>query len=257
MIDRECLELPDGYSKIVHGIAEALARTNLPGECSRILWVIFRKTYGFDKKADRIALSQFVEYTGMAKANCQRALKKLISRNIIKCENGVYSFNKYSDQWGTPIGSPMGLQSEAPQGDSNRSTGGLQSEYKRDSNRKPTIENRNITIESSSSILQSEAPPEEHKVRKVYELLYYSDWRHLVSDGTAMKWVRSLVGEVGAVKAESGVVAIIEFYKGRGIPIPNRMNGRVKVFDWCRTQREQKETTDQMIERIYGETGTN
>lgn len=98
----------------------------------------------------------------------------------------------------------------------------------------PNRTEQNQTEASSCSLPTPLPVLNEGKVRKVYELLYNSDWRHLVSDNTAFNWVRSLIRSVGEEKAEDGVNSIIEFYKTRGLFIPNKLNGRVKVFDWCK-----------------------
>jgi len=73
----------NGHIDIAHEIAEALARIRLSGEESQCLWVIFRKTYGWHKKEDKISLSQFTELTGIKKQNVNRALIKLSSKKII------------------------------------------------------------------------------------------------------------------------------------------------------------------------------
>lgn len=69
----------------------------------QVLWVIFRKTYGWQKKTDRIALSQFALATKLKKPAIVRALKRLIVKNIIiKKDNDMtntYGFNKDFSQW--------------------------------------------------------------------------------------------------------------------------------------------------------------
>lgn len=79
-------QLENGYTRIANDILEALCRVRVPGEVRQIFDVILRKTYGFNKKADRISLSQFVLATGMKKPSIIRAQKagvyhKLIYRN--------------------------------------------------------------------------------------------------------------------------------------------------------------------------------
>ena len=45
--------------------------------------MIFIKTYGWKKKEDWIALSQFQSMTGISKPSIIRALNKLFTKNII------------------------------------------------------------------------------------------------------------------------------------------------------------------------------
>jgi phage replication O-like protein O len=93
----------NGYTRIAHEIMEALARIRVPGRAMQVLFVILRKTYGFGKKADAIALSQFNLATGIKKSNICRALKQLESMSlIIKNDNGntvSYQFNKDYSTW--------------------------------------------------------------------------------------------------------------------------------------------------------------
>ncbi len=93
----------NGYTKIANEILDHLAKLRINGEAMQVLWVVFRKTYGFNKKEDAIALSQFVESTGMRKPDVCRALNKLESIGVIsKKANAVankYVFIKNYDLW--------------------------------------------------------------------------------------------------------------------------------------------------------------
>ena len=68
------------------------------------LLFIIRKTYGFNKKKDEIALSQFVKATGVSKSHICRALSQLEDKKIIVAKKGnktttTYSFNKNYKGW--------------------------------------------------------------------------------------------------------------------------------------------------------------
>lgn len=94
----------EGHVDIANEIVEALARTRISGSEMQILWVIFRKTYGWHKKEDEIALSQFTEMTGIPKPHVVRYLKKLLHKKVIAIAqngNGItsYGFNKDFDKW--------------------------------------------------------------------------------------------------------------------------------------------------------------
>ena len=97
-------QIENGYTKIANEIIEALAGIRISGEEMQALWVILRKTYGWNKKEDKISLSQFALLTGVKKPNIIRAIKKLLSKKIIiiKNDNGnplKYRFNKDFDAW--------------------------------------------------------------------------------------------------------------------------------------------------------------
>ena len=100
----------NGHTGIANEIIEALAKTRIPGEAMQVLWVIFRKTYGWDKIEDWISLGQFSKLTGLHKQTVFKAIKKLQKMNIVtKKGDGVtkkgdaqkltYSFNKDYETW--------------------------------------------------------------------------------------------------------------------------------------------------------------
>jgi len=96
-------QIEDGHIDIANELAEALARIRISGEEMQCLWVILRKTYGWHKKRDWIPLSQFQDMTNLKRPNIIRAIKKLITKNIvIKNDNGngkTYGFNKHYKTW--------------------------------------------------------------------------------------------------------------------------------------------------------------
>lgn len=92
-------QIEDGFIRIANGIAKQLAKTYMSSYESQILWVLFVKTYGFNKKEDWISNSQFVECTGIHKAHISRTIKKLISRNIVTQTGNKIAFQKDSTLW--------------------------------------------------------------------------------------------------------------------------------------------------------------
>lgn len=75
----------NGYIPIANEIAERFCETKhrISGDEWTILWIILRKTYGWNKPEDAIPLSQFTEISGMKRQNVHRALKKLSSKKMI------------------------------------------------------------------------------------------------------------------------------------------------------------------------------
>lgn len=84
---------------IANEIVEILAKTQLNGYEIRYLWVLWRKTYGWQKKEDFIANSQFVELTGLKKQHIWRTEQRLIQRNIVTKNGNLLAFNKDYDKW--------------------------------------------------------------------------------------------------------------------------------------------------------------
>jgi len=96
-------QVENGYTRIANEILEALAKININGEARQVLDVIIRKTYGFQKKQDKISLSQFALTTSLKKSAVCRGLKRLQKMNIIiKIDNEdctIYRFNKDFESW--------------------------------------------------------------------------------------------------------------------------------------------------------------
>ena len=95
----------NGYLAIPHDIAEALMRTRLSPNQSRLLWAILRKTWGWHKESDWISNSQFVEMTGISRGHVSRGIRELVMRNIVTRAGNKTAFNKDYTQWRElPIG---------------------------------------------------------------------------------------------------------------------------------------------------------
>jgi phage replication O-like protein O len=94
----------NGYTAIANELFDALVRTRVSGEDRQVLDFIIRKTYGFNKKEDRISLSQFQEATTMHRSNICRSIERLLGRNIIiknaTSKGNSYGFVKDFDKWG-------------------------------------------------------------------------------------------------------------------------------------------------------------
>ena len=106
----------NGYTAIANEIMEALVRYRIPGEQMQCLLFIIRKTYGFNKSEDAIAISQFHHATGIKKPSIVRALKQLKTKNIIiskkaNAHTTTYRFNKRYDTW-APLAKKLTLAKE-------------------------------------------------------------------------------------------------------------------------------------------------
>jgi len=92
-------QVENGYIEIAHEIAVALMRTNLSAYQSRIIWALWRKTWGWHKKEDWISNSQFVDMTGISKGHVARTIKELTMRNIVTNSGKKIAFNKDYTRW--------------------------------------------------------------------------------------------------------------------------------------------------------------
>ena len=94
-------QIENGYTRIANELYEKIYSTSFLASEFRIILCILRKTYGWNKKEDRISLSQFVRETRLSKQTVVTALKTLISNNIIIRKNFVYSIKKDYTKWGS------------------------------------------------------------------------------------------------------------------------------------------------------------
>jgi phage replication O-like protein O len=126
------LQPENGHVDLAYGIVDAMCKTKMSNYEARVLWAIWRKTYGWKKTEDWISLSQFREMTGISTDHVSRTLSILEQRGIIiRSERGglpigatLVRFNKYTSQWrGLPKGAtahggvaPIGRRGVAPIG---------------------------------------------------------------------------------------------------------------------------------------------
>lgn len=98
-------QLEDGYLRIASEYLEALARTYLPSYARQVLDVIIRKTWGYNKKYDTIATTQFVRATGLSKSAIYRArqiLKQMKMVTICRTRDSqvlTYAIQKDYTKW--------------------------------------------------------------------------------------------------------------------------------------------------------------
>ena len=96
--------LKNGYVSIANELVEKLASLSIPSSEMRIVWVVWRKTWGW-KEGDRhkdwdwIALSQFEKMTQMKHANVSQSIKSLVCKHILIKEENRLKFNQNYDEW--------------------------------------------------------------------------------------------------------------------------------------------------------------
>ena len=124
------------YTRIHNEILETLMRTHLSPLEFKLVFAIFRKTYGFQKTNDIITASQFREMTGASRVAILSALDNLTRLKVITRESAGqmyrYGFNKYHEQW-----LPETFESRIPNrisnfGDKCKSKTGIPVEYQPD-----------------------------------------------------------------------------------------------------------------------------
>jgi phage replication O-like protein O len=96
-------EIDDGHTKIANELLDAIIGHDFSKRQLKILLLIMRKTYGWNKSEDDIARSQITEATGLANPHVTTALQELQAANVLIITQGKYAkrykINKYYDQW--------------------------------------------------------------------------------------------------------------------------------------------------------------
>ncbi|NBI31251.1 replication protein [Chengkuizengella marina] len=97
-------QIENGYTKISNEILDHMCRIKLSPTQYRILFVVWRYTYGFNRKAHKLSLSFIEDATGVDVRNIRRSLEAQEDRKIIiqKIEKGKAReiiFNKNYEEW--------------------------------------------------------------------------------------------------------------------------------------------------------------
>ena len=83
-------QLKNGFLKLSNELAEVFQKVHLTGNEWRVLWVILRQTYGWEKKTEKISQTYFARQTGIARRNIGSVLGKLLRQNIIIKNDDTY-----------------------------------------------------------------------------------------------------------------------------------------------------------------------
>jgi phage replication O-like protein O len=92
-------QLENGYTKIANELLEAICRIRLSDYEHRVVLMVIRKTYGYNKKEDWISLKQLSEETEIKLPHISRTIKKLLNRNIIAKQKRKVSIQKDYEKW--------------------------------------------------------------------------------------------------------------------------------------------------------------
>jgi phage replication O-like protein O len=85
----------NGHLDVANELADWLARAPLNGSQFRLLWTILRKTYGWQKKEDRISAEQVHDATGLHKQVVARELRDLAKRRYIVAIGDIHHAKVY------------------------------------------------------------------------------------------------------------------------------------------------------------------
>jgi phage replication O-like protein O len=96
-------QLEDGHTRIANELLEAIISFDFSKRQYKVVLFVLRKTYGWNKKADVMSLSQIMEGTGLDRANCSRTLAELGEMKVLlkqqQAAGNLVELNKKYKQW--------------------------------------------------------------------------------------------------------------------------------------------------------------
>ncbi len=95
-------DLDNGYTKLANELYEELIGANLTKNQAKVAHAICRKTYGFNKKTDRISDSQLSELTRLPRQKVNKAKNELIAMKVIVKVGMAIGPNKNLTEWDIP-----------------------------------------------------------------------------------------------------------------------------------------------------------
>lgn len=97
--ERRVADIDDGYTRFANELLEAIASADLTARQLKVMLAYIRKTYGFNKKTDRIADEQIAQLTGLSRQNVNKAKKELVSMNCLFMDGSQIGVNKEVSAW--------------------------------------------------------------------------------------------------------------------------------------------------------------
>ncbi|NWO10186.1 replication protein [Chromohalobacter salexigens] len=95
-------QVEEGFTRIANELFEALIQAPLTDRERRVALAVVRLTYGWNKKADRIADSQIAEIAHLPRQKVNQVKQQLLAKKVLVVEgagHGLTSLNKYFDEW--------------------------------------------------------------------------------------------------------------------------------------------------------------
>ncbi|MEW5283030.1 replication protein [Klebsiella michiganensis] len=100
--EQRVADTDDGYTRLANELYEELIGSNLTKNQAKVAHAYCRKTYGFNKKMDRIADTQIAQLTRLPRQKINTAKKELISMRVLVEEGDLIGPNKNLHEWILP-----------------------------------------------------------------------------------------------------------------------------------------------------------
>lgn len=100
--EQRVADTDDGYTRLANELYEELIGANLTRNQAKVAHAVCRKTYGFNKKLDRISDSQISELTRLPRQKVNKAKNELIAMRVLVREGSLIGPNKALSDWQIP-----------------------------------------------------------------------------------------------------------------------------------------------------------
>ncbi|WP_242503204.1 replication protein, partial [Serratia proteamaculans] len=101
-VEKRVADTDDGYTRLANELYEELIGANLTRNQAKVAHAVCRKTYGFNKKMDRIADSQIAVLTNLPRQKVNKAKNELILMKVLLKEGALIGPNKSLEEWQIP-----------------------------------------------------------------------------------------------------------------------------------------------------------
>ncbi|MCG7388327.1 replication protein [Pantoea sp. ACRSB] len=101
-VEQRVADTDDGYTRLANELYEELIGANLTRNQAKVAHAVCRKTYGFNKKMDRIADSQISQLTRLPRQKVNKAKNELIQMGVLVREGMLIGPNKNLAAWQIP-----------------------------------------------------------------------------------------------------------------------------------------------------------
>ncbi|WP_210453510.1 replication protein [Pantoea ananatis] len=101
-VEQRVADTDDGYTRLANELYEELIGANLTRNQAKVAHAVCRKTYGFNKKMDRIADSQISHITRLPRQKVNKAKNELIQMGVLVREGMLIGPNKNLTEWEIP-----------------------------------------------------------------------------------------------------------------------------------------------------------
>lgn len=218
----------NGYTAIANELLAAIVASNLSALELKVVLSIIRKTYGFQKKSDKISLSQLQKMVGCSRQGVVNVVKSLENKGIITIQRG--NINKYSIQkdYSKWFGSQLWLTRLVNWGLPVLVNWGLHTKERKETNKKgetmKNYEEKEIDIDTGEYIEEPKTNKTEGYNRAIAWADNFSGSRlrnQKLKEYTALKKIQQAGYSTDEVKRQYIEMYEEDFWRKRGISFHN------------------------------------